>query len=80
MDVIPVTFLAAFLFFALALLLLSLGALIAKRRLRGSCGGVAVYGADGEPLSCETCPNKKSNPKCPRKIQRQNLDPLSNDN
>lgn len=44
--------------FALAILGLSVGTIAGRRCLRGSCGGPEVLGPDGEPLSCETCPNR----------------------
>ncbi len=52
--------------FILALLLISAGVLamavgVIFRRpcLRGSCGGPAVTGPDGQSLSCATCPNRR---------------------
>lgn len=51
--------------FALVALLLGLGVaamsvgVIFKRPcLRGSCGGPALHTADGEKISCATCPNR----------------------
>ena len=35
------------------------GSRMTGRCLRGSCGGLAAHGPDGEPLSCATCPNRK---------------------
>lgn len=48
---------------ALALMLIGIGAMaigVIFRRpcLRGSCGGPAVIGPDGEKISCGTCPNR----------------------
>lgn len=48
--------LAIFLF---AVLIMSVGVLFKRPCLRGSCGGPEVVGANGESLSCSTCPNRK---------------------
>ena len=50
--------LAIFLF---AVLIMSVGVLFKRPCLRGSCGGPEVIGANGESLSCSTCPNRKKN-------------------
>lgn len=42
--------------FAFAMLIMAVGVLFSGRCLRGSCGGPEVLGADGESLSCATCP------------------------
>lgn len=51
--------------FALALLLIgaavaamAIGVMFRRPCLRGSCGGPAVIGPDGEKLSCADCPNR----------------------
>ena len=43
----------------LAMLVMAVGVLFSNRCLRGSCGGEAVLGPDGDSLSCETCPMRK---------------------
>jgi hypothetical protein len=43
----------------LVMLAMSVGVLLSGRCLRGSCGGPAVLGADGDPLTCAACPNRK---------------------
>jgi hypothetical protein len=44
-------------------LAMSIGVIFRRPCLRGSCGGPEVKTADGESLSCVTCPNKhKHNP------------------
>lgn len=55
--------------FAITLVLLGAGVLamaigVFFRRpcLRGSCGGPEVRAADGESLSCATCPNRQRKP------------------
>ena len=44
---------------ACVMLLMSVGVLLNNRCLRGTCGGEDVLGPDGEPLSCEACPQRK---------------------
>jgi len=55
--------------FAIAAVLLGLavagmaiGVMFRRPCLRGSCGGPAVLGPDGEKLSCDACPNRHSSP------------------
>ncbi len=57
-------YLVTFAIFLSVIFFLSLGVIIANKRLRGSCGGVQVVGPDGEALSCATCPNRDKNPNC----------------
>lgn len=38
---------------------MAIGVMFKRPCLRGSCGGPAVLGPDGEKLSCETCPNRR---------------------
>jgi len=45
--------------FAVAMLIMAVGVIFSGRCLRGSCGGPDVWGPDGEPLSCATCPRRK---------------------
>ena len=53
--------------FAIAVVLLGLGiagmaigVIFQRPCLRGSCGGPAVLGPNGEKLSCEGCPNRRT--------------------
>lgn len=41
-----------------AVLAMAIGVLFRRPCLRGSCGGPAVIGPDGEKISCSGCPNK----------------------
>jgi len=41
-----------------AVLAMAVGVLFRRPCLRGSCGGPAVIGPDGEKISCSGCPNK----------------------
>jgi hypothetical protein len=38
---------------------MAIGAMFRRPCLRGSCGGPAITGPDGEKLSCDACPNRK---------------------
>lgn len=42
----------------LVMLAMAVGVIFNYPCLRGSCGGPDVVGADGEALSCATCPNR----------------------
>ena len=37
------------------MLAMAIGVIFNNRPLRGSCGGVAAIGPDGEPLTCSGC-------------------------
>lgn len=43
---------------AAGLLAMAIGVLFRRPCLRGSCGGAEVKDADGESISCATCPNR----------------------
>jgi hypothetical protein len=45
--------------FLLAMLGLGVGVMLTGRCLQGSCGGEAVIGPDGKPLSCTGCPRRR---------------------
>lgn len=56
------TFLPVFLLalgaIGIALAAMAVGVMFKRPCLRGSCGGPAVLGPDGDKLSCATCPNR----------------------
>ena len=41
---------------------MAIGVIFKRPCLRGSCGGAAVLGPDGQKLSCATCPNRRRGP------------------
>ena len=51
-------FLLSVVVIGMAMFVMAVGVIFRYRCLRGSCGGVEVLGPDGEPLTCETCPNR----------------------
>lgn len=46
--------------FGTCMLGMAIGVIARGRHLRGSCGGVEVMGADGDPLSCGACPKSEA--------------------
>jgi len=44
----------------LVMAIMAVGVIFSGRCLRGSCGGPEAVGPDGEPLSCATCPHRKT--------------------
>lgn len=40
---------------AVVMVAMAVGVLLANRPLRGSCGGTALLGPDGTPLTCSNC-------------------------
>ena len=40
-------------------LAMAVGVIFRRPCLRGSCGGPELRTADGEPISCADCPNRK---------------------
>lgn len=45
--------------FGVIVLAMSIGVIFSGRCIRGSCGGEAIYDADGDLLNCDTCPVRK---------------------
>lgn len=46
--------------FGVAMTGMAVGVIFSDRKLRGSCGGDTIMGADGEAISCGACPKKES--------------------
>ena len=42
----------------IALAAMSVGVMFKRPCLRGSCGGAALHGPDGESMSCANCPRR----------------------
>jgi len=42
--------------FAVIVAAMAVGVIFSGKCIRGSCGGEAIYGPDGDLLNCETCP------------------------
>ena len=53
---------------AFTMLIMAVGAIVAKRSLRGSCGGLSVRGPDGEALNCDACPYREEFPDCENRV------------
>ena len=45
--------------FAIGAAAMSIGVVLKRPCLRGSCGGPDAVGPDGLPLGCTACPNRK---------------------
>lgn len=60
MDALLPVLLATAAVFAIGMLGLAVGVMFSGRCLRGSCGGEQARAADGTPIGCGNCPNKKS--------------------
>ncbi len=62
---------------AIAMLIMAVGVIFAKRSLRGSCGGIQLRGPGGEPLNCDACPYRDENPDCDNRGLDASLDSAS---
>ncbi len=51
-------FLLALVLIGAAVAAMAVGVMFKRPCLRGSCGGPAVLGPDGEKLTCADCPNR----------------------
>ena len=51
--------LLTFIAFCTIVAMMAVGVIFKGRCLRGSCGGLAVYDADGDMLNCKHCPVRK---------------------
>lgn len=45
--------------FGIVVLIMSVGAILQGKCIKGSCGGEEIWGHDGELLNCETCPVRR---------------------
>lgn len=53
-----IVFFAAALLIGAAVLAMAIGVMFRRPCLRGSCGGAAVRGPNGEQISCGNCPRR----------------------
>lgn len=59
MNTALVVVLASLLLIGASVAAMAIGVMFRRPCLRGSCGGPEVRNAQGESLSCATCPNRK---------------------
>lgn len=59
LSTLATVFVLAAVLIGVAVLAMAVGVMFKRPCLRGSCGGPAVIGPDGEKLSCSTCPNRQ---------------------
>ena len=57
-STLGVVFVLALVLIGGAVAAMAIGVMFKRPCLRGSCGGPAVRGPDGEKLSCSDCPNR----------------------
>lgn len=60
-NFVPV-FLAVLAAIGVAVAAMAVGVMFRRPCLRGSCGGPAAQTADGQKVSCATCPNRRRAP------------------
>ena len=58
LEALGTVFVLAAVLIGAAVLAMAVGVIFRRPCLRGSCGGPAVIGPDGEKLSCSDCPNR----------------------
>jgi hypothetical protein len=59
LEALGTVFVLAAVLIGAAVLAMAVGVIFRRPCLRGSCGGPAVLGPDGEKISCSDCPNRK---------------------
>jgi hypothetical protein len=59
LELLGLVFLLALAAIGISVAAMAVGVMFKRPCLRGSCGGTAVLGPDGQKLSCATCPNRK---------------------
>lgn len=57
-STLGIVFLLALVLIGGAVAAMAIGVMMRRPCLRGSCGGPAVLGPDGQKLSCSDCPNR----------------------
>ena len=58
LESVGTVFVLAVVLIGAAVLAMAVGVILKRPCLRGSCGGPAVIGPDGEKISCSDCPNR----------------------
>jgi hypothetical protein len=58
MSTLATVFVLALALIGAAVAAMAVGVMFKRPCLRGSCGGPAMRGPDGEKLSCADCPNR----------------------
>ena len=58
LEALGTVFVLAAVLIGAAVLAMAVGVIFRRPCLRGSCGGPAVVGPDGEKISCSDCPNR----------------------
>jgi hypothetical protein len=58
LEALGTVFVLAVVLIGAAVLAMAVGVIFRRPCLRGSCGGPAVVGPDGEKISCSDCPNR----------------------
>ena len=53
--------------FAVIIAAMAVGVIFRGKCIRGSCGGEAIYGPDGELLNCDSCPVRRD----PERLARE---------
>lgn len=64
-------------FFGVVVIAMAVGVIFRGKCLRGSCGGEAVIGPDGELLNCDSCPVRKDKEAMARAMSRGTRVPAS---
>ena len=58
LESVGTVFVLAVVLIGAAVLAMAVGVIFRRPCLRGSCGGPAISGPDGEKISCSDCPNR----------------------
>jgi len=58
LEALGTVFVLAAVLIGAAVLAMAVGVIFRRPCLRGSCGGPAALGPDGEKISCSDCPNR----------------------
>ena len=58
--------LVTFVAFGIVIVAMAVGVMFSGKCIRGSCGGEAIYGPDGDLLNCDSCPVRHDKEKLAR--------------